>query len=230
MADGWWNNSGAIAGCVLAYNPVGAASLAASYSNLNNPGTYDAAAGVAPTWAYGTGWTFNGTTQYLTTGYAPPNQAAFTAIVRLSGASTSGTRTVLATPNTALAANLGVFQSQPAGSVPLYANSGQAVGAASVTSGVLAVAGGQGYKNGATDGSSFAASGKIWKTMLVGAYNGASVGSFFSGNVQALAIYNTTLTLLEIQALTTLMNALPVAGKGLPVLAHWHHQVYGGGQ
>lgn len=225
MADGWWNNNGAISGCVLAYNPVGAASLAASYSNLFNPGTYDAAAGVAPTWAYGTGWTFNGTTQYLTTGYAPPNQVAFTAIVRISNLTGSGTRAILATPNTFVSVNLGFMMI--ATSTPYYLNSGGAFGSAGSTSGVFAIAGNQGYKNSATDGSSFSAAGSTWKTMLVGAYNGATVRDFFPGNIQAMAIYNTTLTLAQVQTLTTAMNALPVAvAKGLPIIEHWHNTMY----
>lgn len=65
-AANWWEVSGVT--CVAAYQSVGAASLAASYVNLANPGTYDAAPGVAPSWASGTGWAFDGTTQWLTTG------------------------------------------------------------------------------------------------------------------------------------------------------------------
>jgi len=68
----WWLTGGIpSANCLAAYQPKGAASLAASYSNLANPGTYDAAPGTAPTWAAGTGWVFNGSTQYLTTGLTP---------------------------------------------------------------------------------------------------------------------------------------------------------------
>ena len=47
----------------------GAASLAASYINLANPGTYDAAPGTAPSFDTATGWTFAAaSSQYLTTG------------------------------------------------------------------------------------------------------------------------------------------------------------------
>ena len=64
----WWDLGGTIACCVAAYQPKGAASYAASLINLANPGTYDATAGVAPTWAAGTGWSFDGT-QWLSSGY-----------------------------------------------------------------------------------------------------------------------------------------------------------------
>jgi hypothetical protein len=65
----WWLAGGvAAANAIAVYQPKGAADLAASYVNLANPGTYDAAPGTAPTFDAATGWTFNGSTQYLTTG------------------------------------------------------------------------------------------------------------------------------------------------------------------
>lgn len=206
MASGWWDNGGAISGCVAAYQPIGASSLAASYTNKANPGTYDAAPGTAPTFAAATGWTFNGTTQYLRTFYSPPNQAAFSAIVRFSGALTTGTRTLLATPNTTVSTNLGIFQALfPA---PYYVNNAGTGGLAAVSGGVLAIATNQGYKDGATDGTTFVGAGAAWKEMYIAAYNGSSVGYYFSGVVQAIAIYNTTLTAGEVATLTTAMNAL----------------------
>ena len=93
----WWDLDGAILTCVAAYQPKGAASLAASYVNLANPGTYDAVVGVAPAWAAGTGWTFNGATQYLTSAipyvsnwsflmaYSAPASAVFMGIVGSPG-------------------------------------------------------------------------------------------------------------------------------------------------
>ncbi len=65
-----WYTSGVVAASdvVAAYRPKGATSLANSYVNIANPGTYDAAPGVAPSWAVATGWTFDGLDDYLTTG------------------------------------------------------------------------------------------------------------------------------------------------------------------
>ena len=62
-----WYLAGGIAkaNCIAAYQPKGAASLAASYVNLVTPGTYDAAPGTAPTFDSALGWTFDGTSQYL---------------------------------------------------------------------------------------------------------------------------------------------------------------------
>ena len=80
-----WYLSGGIlaANCIAAYQPKGAASLAASYVNLANPGTYDAAPVVAPTWDAVNGWVGDGT-QYLNTGVVPA--ANYSMFVRFSGA------------------------------------------------------------------------------------------------------------------------------------------------
>lgn len=71
----WYLKGGVEASeCVFAYAPDDADDLADSYINLVNPGTYDAAPGNAPSWAANTGWTFNGTNDYLTTGAIPVGQ------------------------------------------------------------------------------------------------------------------------------------------------------------
>src|SRR5690606_13595251 len=55
-AASWWVVPGKT--CVAAYQPKGAASLAASSSKLANPGTDDASATVAPAWDTANGWKF----------------------------------------------------------------------------------------------------------------------------------------------------------------------------
>ena len=83
-----WYLSGGVsrANCLAAYQAIGAASLAESYVNLVNPGTYDLSGGTAPTWAAESGWTFNGADQYKTTGIDPAANATQTwsMIVRYS--------------------------------------------------------------------------------------------------------------------------------------------------
>lgn len=82
----WWLNDGNIAASDVfaAYQPKGAASYAASLSNLNDPGINDAVAGVAPSWSSGNGWEPNGSTQYLIAGAINPT-ATTSIIVRMSG-------------------------------------------------------------------------------------------------------------------------------------------------
>lgn len=65
-SESWWLAGGVPSSTnYTIYDPLTSGSQALSYVNLANPGTRDAVAGVAPTWAQGSGWTFNGTTQYL---------------------------------------------------------------------------------------------------------------------------------------------------------------------
>ncbi|MFA6358712.1 MAG: hypothetical protein WCY09_08675 [Candidatus Omnitrophota bacterium] len=80
-ANNAWYLAGGAPMPIAAYQAIGAASLAASKINLVSPGTYDAFAGTNPTHASATGWTFDGTTQYLRTGIVPT--AAFACLVRL---------------------------------------------------------------------------------------------------------------------------------------------------
>jgi hypothetical protein len=70
--NAWWAATGIGASCQRAYKPKGAASQAASYINLANPGTGNAAPGTAPSWNAATGWTFvSASSQYLTTSLNP---------------------------------------------------------------------------------------------------------------------------------------------------------------
>lgn len=82
-----WQAGGAT-GCLQALIPKGAASLAASYLNQVSPGTLDAYTGVAPSFAAATGWTFNGSTQYLLTGITPAQ--GYTALVRIASVGNNG--------------------------------------------------------------------------------------------------------------------------------------------
>jgi len=88
-AVSWWVVAGKT--CVAAYQPKGAADIAASYVNLASPGTYNAAPGTAPTWDATSGWIFNGSTQYLTTGVIPTVFNTWTVIVRFSNVSGGAT-------------------------------------------------------------------------------------------------------------------------------------------
>ena len=66
----WWLANGTIPASTnyTVYDPLDAVDLATSYVNLANPGTRDATVSVAPTQAQGSGWTLNGSTQYVIAG------------------------------------------------------------------------------------------------------------------------------------------------------------------
>lgn len=75
----WYLTDGVVASDIVrAYQSKGAASLADSYINLVTPGTGDAIATVPPTWDAINGRKYNGTDQYLNTGFsATENMAMF---------------------------------------------------------------------------------------------------------------------------------------------------------
>lgn len=206
---GWWDNNGAILGCVAAYQPKGAASLAASYVNLNNPSTNDAATGVAPTHATLTGWTFNGTTQYLTTGIVPVNNQTWSAIARFSNASGSGG--VIVGASDAGQTYLFILQPRRAAATAVgYFSGGQLAITPALASGVIAFGGNKAYRNGTAEtGTIPTGAAGTYPALLIGALNlGGTPSLFFVGDMYALAIYNTTISAAEAATLTTAINAL----------------------
>lgn len=202
----WWLAGGvAAANAIAVYQPKGAASLAASYVNLANPGTYDAAPGVAPTWAAGVGWTFNGTTQYLTTGVSL-NQT-YSMLVRFSGATLAALCSIAGQDGSATSR----FRFGPRTTGVFYAcGATTSTMAPATTSGVIGLSGYQPYRNSATDGAPTSGWVGVGIDTFIGAYNNQGVGAaqFYTGNVAALAIYNTTLTAPQVLAVSTAMAAL----------------------
>ena len=223
----WYTSPSGIT-CVAAYDFVGASSLADSYINEANPGTFDCAPGVAPTWAYGTGVTFNGTTQYLTTGLIPAS--GWSIIARFSGAVSNVFMVIAGSQRTP--GNYRFYLSpRTTTDIRTYGHGFVNQVAGRQASGVMAVAGANCYLNGAADGTVATGwDGASDKAVLIGANNTGSAVNFFAGSIQAIAIYSGTLTLADVQTITAAMNALPTAAaNGLPIIAHWHQQIYGGG-
>ena len=218
MASGWWDNSGAISGCVAAYQPIGAADLAASYVNLQNPGTYNAAPGVAPTFDTAEGWVFNGSTQWLDSGIT--RGSGYTMIVRVYATSDG-------VPMGGLDNNISYFRVRAGDVIWFSNNSFIAVAPSGIGSEmVLALAGKVAYRAGSTTGT---VSGSDAAGSPISFGVAKPNHRFCACKIRAAAVYSGTLTAGEIAALTTLMNALPVAAaKGLPIIAYHHRQVFGG--
>ena len=215
----WWLSGGVSASnCIAAYTPKGAASLAASYDNNAAPGngladgTYDAAPGVAPTFDAAAGWMFNGSTQYLTTGIAPA--AGYSMIARISGGSTSGTRTVMGTVRISAPIARFYMRSVDAGTGRSfgYGDTGTVLNAGlrpALTSGTIAIVDDTGYVNGSVDIDS----NGTWITTALtitigGEQRDASVTNYFLGSVLAAAIYDTTLSAAQVAAISAAMAAL----------------------
>lgn len=198
----WYLSGGiALANCVAAYQPKGAGSLAASYVNLANPGTYDAAPGVAPTFDAATGWTFNGSTQYLSTGIYVASGWSW--IIRWSGTSSSG-NDIFGSYDGGLRG----FSFAPGTGGAAYWNLGDYGNGSAGASGVAAAANARGYYNGSIATGVIAAwsGGASALDIRIGGRN-QGAPSFRAGAIQALAIYNIDIT-AYIAALTTAMAAL----------------------
>lgn len=203
----WWDNNGAISGCVAAYQPKGAADLAASYVNLANPGTYDAAPGVAPT-LDASGWVFNGSTQYLTTGITPTNDQTWSWIVRFSDGPTNLQQQLFGSSNAGPAGPYFGYMPFWAGGFGYFLN-GSYLSLTGNTSGVCAVAGNKAYIAGVSQSGTIPAEAGTIQSLYVGCRNqGGATAFFINAKIQALAIYSTTLTAGQVATITTAMQAL----------------------
>ena len=200
-AAAWYLAGGvSAANCVAAYQPIGAVSLAASYVNLANPGTYDAVEIVAPNFNTATGWTFTGS-QNVDAGYIP--QSTDTIIVRFANAVkqyigfyASATLNISMTPYRGDGDNLrnyyhGTFRSFSPG----YANC------------VMAIAGVNFYLNGVAESLAGTTITTNTTTFGFGRRNGAAV-VYYQGDIVAAAIYNVTLDAATVAAISTAMAAL----------------------
>ncbi len=199
-ASDWWTVSDQT--CVAAYQPIGAASLAASYINLANPGTYNAAPGVAPTLGAG-GWRFDGSTQRLRTGIAPNNNN-WSAIIRFSDwTSNSGQKVLFGESNNGGTGTFSIYW-YLYNTTARYANGGNVNYArGSATAGIAAIAGAAAYFDSADVGAiptAIITHGEIW----IG-WRYADYGAFIC---QAFAIYSTTLSAADVATLTARMVAL----------------------
>ena len=184
----WWRVGGAPEP-VAAYQPIGAASLADSYVNLANPGTFDAAPGGAPTFSAETGWGFNGTTQYLTTGIVPA--VGYAVIVRISSVGASGTRAIIGVASVS-GAGLVIFSQRLSGQAA-WRSGGTFDKSPAAADGTLGIGGQRAYRNGVDEGEIPAWTAVETRGLFLGANN--NVGSpnlFFLGNIQAIAIYDTS--------------------------------------
>lgn len=201
----WWDS---LTDIVAVYQAKFAASLAASYVNLVNPGTYDAAPGVAPGWGVLTGWGFNGVSQYLTTGIVP--QSGWSALLLFSDAVYSGDRYAFGSWDTGSTARFApLFRASTGRLGWTYAN-GVAFGASGPTAGVFAAAGNVSYLNGAsfvTTAGTFN-NANAAAIMLGCRPSGATPQLYLQVNIQAFAICSSTQTAQQIATASAALAAL----------------------
>jgi hypothetical protein len=141
---------------------------------------------------------------YLDTGYVP--NAKHSMIARFSD--TNNTARCVVGVNGGANRFLFLYGSDSADEC-YYGNGGVTVKAPAITNGVLAVAGDLCYRNGADEGVTTS----NWQdtntySIWIGRRNGSTPAHYFNGKIQAVAIYDTTLSAAQVLAITNAMTAL----------------------
>jgi hypothetical protein len=203
----WWdpNNDGL---CIwAAYQPKGAANLAASYVDLSGNGN-NCAPGVAPVWDAVNGWQFNGVNQWLDSFFQPQNDQSQSMLVQFTNFVFGGAHECLAgcTQADRFKLDLAVW----AANNKRYCNGGMVGVAVAFAAGNMGVAGNQGYRNGVADGGAIAPYGA---PLNLNAYIGAAniwgaAGQFCQVDIQAFALYDCALTAPQVAAVAAAMAAL----------------------
>lgn len=206
----WWLAGGVDPGdCIAAYQPKGAASYAASKVNLANPGTYNVTPGSDPSWSAANGWEFSGT-QWLDTGITPAGDQSWTCIVRFSSAS-GDERPLLCTVQDTDSHHYEIAANWSNAGVFVAYSGKQRYSSPALSSGVLALAGRQCYLDGSTYMAKLdSATVSIATTIhIADSYRRVAMPiNFGDRNIQAVAVYNKTLSAIQIVTLTAAMNAL----------------------
>lgn len=204
-AAGWWVVAGKT--CVAAYQPKGAASYAASLTDLSGSGNH-ATEGTPPSWASATGWAFVWPTkkQYLQTGVVPTG--AYSMFIRFTNA-TLGDCFIgggIGAGDTRFAIDIRYGTSSIR---YFYGNAAPNV-APIISAGVVGLAGPTGYRNGVAEGNPLGTFTGTGVAIYIGAYNnnGTATGAQGPGKIQAAAIYSGTLSAPEAATLSAAMAAL----------------------
>jgi hypothetical protein len=192
------------ADAIVAYQPKGAASLAASYTNLGTNGAAnDAAPGVEPTFDTATGWTCNGT-KYLTMGGLLPG-AAYTVLVQFTDGSTDTDRTVFG----CFSGAVGFLVQVHTGGNHDYYNGGTLSKAGGVTSGNVGFAAKTAYRDGSAEtGTIGAGTPPALEIYIAGLNFESSFVQGFVGKIQAFGVWSTTLTAPQVAAKAAAMAAV----------------------
>jgi hypothetical protein len=191
------------ADAIVAYQPKGAASLAASYTNLGTSGAgNNAAPGVAPT--FSGGWVFNGSDQYLTTGLAIGT--AYTVLIQYIDFTTGLNKTLFGSYEAADQAAL--VQATGSGMKTFHEAANSFVDP-DMAAGNYGFAGQQAYRDGVAEGAVMATGTDPTIAAFIGALNLlGSAGQYSAVTVTAFGVWSTTLTAPQVAAKATAMAAV----------------------
>lgn len=199
---------------IIAYQPMGASSLATSYVNLANTGTNNAIPGsgsyAPPTWNATDGWIFNELAQYLDMGVAP--ESNWSVIARFSNVTGSG-KTLFGI----FSGNYGrfLFFTPSNGAYRVYGAGSSTISLLGIkTEGIVGISQYQPYFNGVPDG--VPVSSGEWTdpgdglSFLIGCFDmaGDSPLNFIAANIQAFVLYNQTLSAPEMAIISKAMASI----------------------
>jgi hypothetical protein len=194
----WFN----LPGVVAAYQPVRAPDPLLACYNMAHGGDnrYRTEPGTAPTWRATTGWYFTAaSSQYLTTGIIPA--LSWSMIIGFSAVHTGATHTLAGMEDSGGAYPGFAINPRTSTTNRSYINGTYKNIAGVITSGVMGIAGQQGYLNGLADGTAITSLTLPSFTIYIGCLNYDTEGSttnYYNGSISALAIYRKTLSAAEI--------------------------------
>ena len=211
IAGNWWlSGSISAANCLIAYQPKGAASYAASLSNLANPGTYDATEGTAPDWDAVNGWKYTKTdSEYLKTGINPGEN--YSMIVKFTNGNIVDNNNIMGAHDNA-SDNRFYLSHSLLGKIYCSYGDTSAGSVNEVASGILCLAKDTGYLDAVaiyTNSGTWQVGGLPYE-IYIGARNssGAPNINYLTAYIQAVSIYNIELSSDQVSALTTAMESL----------------------
>lgn len=208
--ENWWDPNGEGLCIWAAYQPKGAADFAASLVDLSGNGNNagDPGGAATPPWDNVNGWKPDGVGDYLTTLFIPANDQSQSMLVQFTNATNVGIflgqRTV-GPPATQTHIYRGVIEDQIN-----YSNAGTGIGVAPVmAAGNLGIAGNSGYRNGVAEGAALPvrATPPAHALYIAARNNGGVIQFPMAVYIQALAIYDCTLTAPQMAAVAAAMAA-----------------------
>jgi hypothetical protein len=193
-----WYWADGMSGSLGAWQSKGVASIAASYSNLITPGTFDLSVVSLPAWDTTNGWKMNG--NGLNTGIIPATGYSMIILATEVG---GGNDTCLAGENTT--SRFSIFNHQSGVNKGFFASGNKEVAGYPTGTYTLCIAGQQCYYNGVAIGTIPGTMGTAGAQIRIGSENG-SFGC--TANIKAVKISSGTWTPSAVLALHNKMIAL----------------------
>ena len=182
----WWDISGRT--CIGAWAGKGAASQAASYTDLSGTGNDLTETKSPDGWNSTDGWIFAGAGPYLETGILPT--ATSSMAIRFTNATTNSSM-ACGSYSAVGSTRFAIYVRHSSGHY--WEMGGNVLVATQLVSGVGAISGNQGYLDGTADGGTTGAwSGVATQTIALGARNGTADAAHLYA--QAFVVYSDTLT------------------------------------